>query len=101
MIMEVTEERKARKRAEQLQQEAEDEVNAHRKEREARLRAETNEETKEEDNPLAYLLQKARDKSAALEDNIFELNFGFVIPLFPFFSSLNRTRKRQNPLAQL
>eukprot|EP00026_Physarum_polycephalum_P000157 Phypoly_transcript_00157.p1 GENE.Phypoly_transcript_00157~~Phypoly_transcript_00157.p1 ORF type:complete len:2031 (+),score=467.97 Phypoly_transcript_00157:440-6094(+) len=73
MINEVTEERKARKKAEQLQQEAEDEVNAYRKEREARLRMESNEEPKEEESPFAYLLQKARDKSSALEDSVSSL----------------------------
>lgn len=70
MIKEAAEERKARKRAEQQQQETEDELNAYRQERESRLRAEASEETKVEDSPFTYLLQKARDKSSSLEDNI-------------------------------
>lgn len=67
------EERKGRKKAEQSQQEAEDEVatfrDARKKSRISKFSDGGNEN--EEDDPFAVLLQKARDKNSALEDNIF------------------------------
>lgn len=76
MIKELEAERKGKKRAEQLQQEAEDEVavfrEARKRGRDTHSSSSHNSGTSsDDDDPLASLLQQARDKNAALEDNIF------------------------------
>ena len=85
MIKETTEERKARKKAEQLQQEAEQEADAYRKELQSRLHLDSNEGAPAEENPFEHLLQKARDKSAALEDNILLKTCNFMYITFVIF----------------